>query len=187
MKNLCGQLNINHQKVSIESHKSNGRIERIIRTMIDSIIKSCKRKLEEKVYEAIEKYNYSYHVGIKCTPIEAVENNTGLVMIKNSPEVDYASRFKKGYREKITKRQKVRVTKNENLSGCSKYSKGMFLDLGEIVEVGLKDSYVVKLQNGRYVKKRHYDLKGIVRLMGLTIWSRTLYFIILLYPNYVKH
>ena len=42
MEELCQQLNINHQKVSIESHKSNGRIERITRTMRDSILKSSK-------------------------------------------------------------------------------------------------------------------------------------------------
>ena len=37
MRELCRQLNINHQKVGIESHKSNGRIERIIRTLREDI------------------------------------------------------------------------------------------------------------------------------------------------------
>jgi hypothetical protein len=41
MKDLCGQLNINHQTISIESHKSNGRI---IRTMRESILKSKIRR-----------------------------------------------------------------------------------------------------------------------------------------------
>ena len=100
-------------------------------------------------------------MGITCTPIEAVKDKTGTVMIGNSPEGSYASRFKKWYREKFVKNQKIRVEKNENLKGCDKYSRGKFLDLEVIVEASLKDSYVVRLDNGRYVKKRHYDLKGL--------------------------
>lgn len=61
--------------------------------MRDSILKSCRKKFEEKVYETIEKYNYSYHVGIKCNPMEAVEDKTGVVMIDNSSEREYARRF----------------------------------------------------------------------------------------------
>ena len=49
-------------------------------------------------------------------------------MIGNSPEGSYASRFKKWYREKFVKNQKIRVEKNENLKGCDKYSRGKFLD-----------------------------------------------------------
>ena len=100
-------------------------------------------------------------MGITCTPIEAVKDKTGTVMIENNPEGSYASRFKKWYREKFVKNQKIRVEKNENLKGCDKYSRGKFLDPGVIVGVGLKDSYIVGLDNGRYVKKRYYYLKGL--------------------------
>lgn len=37
MSELCKTLNIEHRKISIESHRSNGRIERIIRTVRDGI------------------------------------------------------------------------------------------------------------------------------------------------------
>ena len=37
MRELCRQLNINHQKVGIESHKNNGRIGKIIRTLREDI------------------------------------------------------------------------------------------------------------------------------------------------------
>lgn len=48
MRELCRILSIQHRKVSIESHRSNGRIERIIRTMRDSILKSKKESLPKK-------------------------------------------------------------------------------------------------------------------------------------------
>lgn len=165
MDELCRQMKINHRKISIESHRSNGRIERIIRTVRESILKNKNLKFVNKVEEAIKKYNLSYHVGIKCTPLEASLDNTGLVMEENSPEGNYASRFKRWHREKFIRHQKVRVSKKENLIGCDKYIKGRFLDLGVIKEVCPNDSYIVRLENGRYVKKRHYDLKGIVRLL----------------------
>jgi hypothetical protein len=38
-------------------------------------------------YKSIEKYNYSYHVGIKCTPIEAVDDKSGDLMIENIQKV----------------------------------------------------------------------------------------------------
>lgn len=102
----------------------------------------------------------SFYTGIKCTPIEALDDKTGTVMIENSPQGSYAKQFKRWYREQFVKNQKVRVAKNENLKGCNKYSKGRFLDMGIIIEVCPGDSYIVRLENGIYVKKRHYDLKG---------------------------
>ena len=136
-------------------------MERVIRTMRDSLLKSQKKKFEDKVYEAIEKYNLSFHAGIMCTPVEATHDKTGTVMMENSPEESYARRFKRWYREKFIRNQKVRVAKNENLTGCSKYSKDRFLERGRIVEICLNDSYIVRLKSGRLVKKRHYDMKGV--------------------------
>lgn len=89
-------------------------------------------------------------------------DDSGKVIIENSPEGKYAKGFKKWYREKFFKDQIVRVAKSENLLGCAKYSKGRFLEVGKIISVCPGDSYIVRLNNGRLVKKRHYDLKGIV-------------------------
>ena len=161
MRELCSLMDIEHRKIGIESHKSNGRVERIIRTVRESILKSNKKTFEEKVGEAIEKYNNSFHVGINCTPIEATNDTTGMVMMENSPMGNYAGRFKKWYREKFERNQVVRVSKRENLLGCSKYVKGRFLEVGRIIEICPGDSYIVKLNNRRLVKKRHYDLKGM--------------------------
>lgn len=82
-------------------------------------------------------------------------------MLENSPHGNYARQFRSWYREKFIKNQIVRVAKKENLHGNSKYSKGRFLDMGRVIEVCPGDSYIVRLENGILVKKRHYDLKGI--------------------------
>jgi hypothetical protein len=163
-KEVCYRLGIRHRLVSVESHVSNGRVERIIRTLRDSILKSNKRSFREKVGDAIRIYNNSYHAGIKCSPVEAGKDNSGNVMIENSPQGSYAKRFKQWYREKFVKGQKVRVAKQENLKESAKVCKGRFLDTGEILEVCPGDSYIVMLGNGKIRKKRHYDLKGIYGL-----------------------
>ncbi|WUR03408.1 integrase RTL1 [Vairimorpha necatrix] len=148
-RELCRKLDITHRKTSIESHKSNGRVERVIGTLRESVLKmNPKNSLEERVMKAFEIYNNSYHEGLRCTPFEAVKDNTGNVMLRNGPEGDYSSRFKKRYRDKFVEGQRVRVAKSENLKG--------------IVCPG--NSYVVKLMNGRLVKKRHYDLKDLLRV-----------------------
>lgn len=161
LRELCSTMNIEHRKVGVESHRSNGRVERIIRTLREGMLKSKEVEFKDKVYEAIETYNLSFHVGLGCTPIEAVNDDTGKVMLENSPQGRYARRFRRWYREKFKKNQIVRVAKRENLTGCSKYSKGRFLGMGKVIELCLGDSYIVRLENGRFVKKRHYDLKGI--------------------------
>lgn len=59
------------------------------------------------------------------------------------------------------KNQVVRACKRENLGNNSKYGKGRFVDVGMIIEICPGDSYIVKLEKGRVIKKRHYDLNGI--------------------------
>ncbi|EQB62118.1 hypothetical protein NAPIS_ORF00305 [Vairimorpha apis BRL 01] len=94
---------------------------------------------------SIERYNRSYHTGIKRTPIEALKDKTEHTK-----------------REKFEKGQTVRVAKRENLPECSKYEKGRFLDTGKILEKCGNDSYLVKLGNGRLVEKIDYDLKNML-------------------------
>ncbi|WUR04686.1 endonuclease [Vairimorpha necatrix] len=162
-RQLCKDLSIEHRKVSIEAHRSNGRVERVIGTLRKSIAKIEGKTFEERVMKSIEIYNLSYHSGIKYTPVEAVQGTTGKIMIENGPEGTYAKRFVARKREKFYRNQIVRVAKKENLGGQTKYMKGRFVDLGMILEVCPSDSYIVRLENGRIIKKRHYDLKGIER------------------------
>ncbi len=159
MRELCVKLDISHRKISIESHRSNGRVERVIGTLREAILKSSLETFEEKVRESIEKYNNSYHCGIRCTPLEALGDETGHVMIENGPEGRYSRRFIARKRENFVRGQLVRVSKKENLKGISKYEKGRFLEVGRVLEACGGDSYIVRLESGRLVKKRHYDLK----------------------------
>jgi hypothetical protein len=114
-RQLCSTLKINHRKVSVESHTSNGRVERIIRTIRVSVLKSKKGLFEDKIKEAVEIYNNSFHAGVKCTPIKAAEDKSGIVIIENSPDGTYARYCKGWYREKFIRSQEVGVAKRENL------------------------------------------------------------------------
>ena len=119
MRKLCKTLRIERRRLSLESHRINGRINRTIRTIRDGILKSKKESFTDKVYEAIEKYNLSFHAGLKCILVEAVDDKTGTVMIENNSQGSYAKRFKQWYRQQFIKHEKVRAAKNENLKGCN--------------------------------------------------------------------
>lgn len=88
-RSLCRILDINHRKSSIETHKSNGRVEIIIRTLRESILKSFKSSFIKKLAEGIEKYNKCYHAGVGCTPFEAEKDNSEKIMINNGPDGKY--------------------------------------------------------------------------------------------------
>lgn len=161
---FCRDNNIQHTKVSIESHKSNGRIERAIKTIREGLLKDQDTLTKEKVKKIIKNYNNTYHTAIGKTPVEAMARDDVSLNIANSKYSYYATRFKKGYRETFVKGQKVLIAKNENIQGVTKNVKGRFLDSGVIIEVCVKDSYLVKNSDGRIVKKRHYDLKRDVHV-----------------------
>ncbi|KAF9758285.1 hypothetical protein NGRA_3163 [Nosema granulosis] len=65
-KELCKDLEIRHRLVNVESHTSNGRVKRIIRTLREIISKNKKMSFKEKVEDAVHVYNNSYNMGIKC-------------------------------------------------------------------------------------------------------------------------
>ncbi|KAF9762178.1 hypothetical protein NGRA_2185 [Nosema granulosis] len=163
-KEMCRTQGIKHRKVSIEAHRSNGRVERVIGTLRETMAKVKVDVFENKVSESIRIYNTYYHSGIKFTPLEAIQGDSGKVMIENGPEGGYSKRFIARKREKFIKNQIIRVAKSENLGSQGKYMKGRFLAHGKILEVCQNDSYIVRLKEGRVVKKRHYDLKSIVRM-----------------------
>lgn len=74
----------------------------------------------------------SYHVGLKCTPIEAVQDDTVKVMIENGREGIMQTFFARK-REVFTRNQVVRVTKKENLGNQTKYKKVRFKDMGMVL------------------------------------------------------
>ncbi|MGL4850595.1 MAG: reverse transcriptase domain-containing protein, partial [Clostridium sp.] len=157
----CSENDIQHRKVGLEAHRSNGRIERAIRTIRDAFIKQGCGSFEEKITNAIQGYNNTMHSGIKCTPREAWDMDSNTVAIENDAMGDYADKFKKRYREIFVENQAVRIAKRDNLGTLSKTDKGRFRDSGKIMFRCENDSYVVKRVDGKLLKKRHYDLKGM--------------------------
>ncbi|KAI5176416.1 hypothetical protein PAEPH01_2293 [Pancytospora epiphaga] len=116
----------------------------------------------------VNAYNETYHSTVGCTPIEAMNDGSGDVRIENSPKGKYAGRFKKRWREKFEKNQKVRIATRENIRDNAKKVKGRFTRTGTIMEVCGGDSYIARLddESRRIVKKRHYDLKEMESVRG---------------------
>jgi hypothetical protein len=156
---MCIDYGILHRKVGVESHKSNGRVERVIGSLKEGLRKSNERIFEEKVRQVTLGYNETYHCGIGCTPVEAWNDESG-AMIENSSSGRYSSRFKRRFREKFSVGQEVRMGHRENVKEPG--GKGRFTEIGRVQEKCGGDSYLVRKCDNRIVKKRHYDLKGLV-------------------------
>ncbi|WUR02698.1 integrase catalytic domain-containing protein [Vairimorpha necatrix] len=93
--------------------------------------------------------------------MEAWRDQTAEVIIENDENGKYAGRFKRRHRETFTVGQEVRIARRENLGTRAKTDKGRFTGRGRIVAISENDSYIVRLLDGKIVKKRHYDLKEI--------------------------
>ncbi|KAM0686649.1 hypothetical protein COBT_002126, partial [Conglomerata obtusa] len=76
-KDSCTIKDITHHKISIDNHRSNGRIERTIRSIRDQLIKNQNGTLEELLLNIVNAYNGTYRSGIKCTPEEADQDING--------------------------------------------------------------------------------------------------------------
>ena len=63
-----------HCKVSVELYTSDGKVEKIIRTIRESILKSNKKRFIDKLAEFIEKYNTRNYIEIGCASLEAVND-----------------------------------------------------------------------------------------------------------------
>jgi hypothetical protein len=114
----------------------------------------------ERLERIISAYNNTYHRGIRCTPMEAYEGTSETAKQENGPEGQYKDKFKKRYREKFELGQEVRVARRENLGIETKELKGRFVGKAIVKEACGGDSYLVEKDDGRTVKKRHYDLKA---------------------------
>ncbi|KAF7699540.1 hypothetical protein CDIK_1201 [Cucumispora dikerogammari] len=154
-------MSIKHLPVRIKAHRSNGKIERVIRTIKELLGKSNQRELEEKLTNVVHRYNNTYHRSIKYTPKEAFEKFSEKVKKLNSEQDKYQKRKQKRQIKKFNKNELVRIAKNENLKTKSKTHKGKFLTIGSIVERCKNDSYFVKDNSRRINKKRHFNLKKL--------------------------
>lgn len=165
-KEFCNNENIAHRTISIEAHRSNGRVERVIRTIREGLLKSDKQDITEKVNNTIGKYNTTYHSAIKMTPTQAIKTGGTEILAYNSRYGEYVARFRKSPREQFYIGQMVKIAKNENLGTLAKNTRGRFTEEGIIKGKFGKDSYLVMKSDGKMTKKRHYDLKRLVGESG---------------------
>lgn len=158
-REFCCINKIAHTKVSVEAHGSNGRVERLISTVREGLVKNEIEPLEIKINKIIMAYNNTYHSAIQMTPKEACLDESGMAIVQNSLEGSYASKFKRSKIEQIEVGQLVRIAKRENITVNQKRKKGRFLGTGKIIEKCPGNSYLVMTDSGRIMKKRYYDLK----------------------------
>jgi len=161
---MCTEKGVAHRKVSVESHRSNGRVERLIGTIREGLVKLKNGSLKEKIARIIGEYNKTYHTALRCTPEEAFKTDEGMMLWQNSRDGEYAKKFKKGFRETFEENEKIVMSKIENINSDAKVKKGRFIREGRIVAKCQGDSYLVKTKEGKYIKQRHSGLKKDVRL-----------------------
>ncbi|KAI5168335.1 hypothetical protein PAEPH01_0048 [Pancytospora epiphaga] len=152
-RKMCSDKGIRHNTVGVELHRSNGRVERIIGSLREALMKDDKGTLDERVKRIIEAYNNTYQTVIGCTPVEACLDATGQVVIANSSEGRYAKRFRKGPRENFEAGKRVQIAKRESLVGKPKEFKRRFLEISKVLYKCGNDSYLVRKNNGEMIKK----------------------------------
>lgn len=161
--NFMTDNNIEHHLTSVEHHSSNGRVERVIRTIRDAIVKTKSLEMSEnKLIDIETKYNDSYHKGIGMTPMRAFnqdDKETKEIISKTNRK--YTRRFKKRKREKFIDTQPVLISEKENLKDKGK-SHDRFQNEGIIVRQAGTDSYLVRDNNNNLTKIAHCDLKAKV-------------------------
>ena len=118
----------------MNSTQASDKVEKIIRTIRESISKSNKKRFIDKLAEFIEKYNTSNYIGIGCASLEAVNDKSGKLIIENSFDGKCVKYFENRFCEKFEKSRRVTISKNENLLKCSRYTKGRVIDKRKVVE-----------------------------------------------------
>lgn len=68
-KKFIRTLRIEHCLVGVKDHRSNGRVERVVRTIKEVLVNIQGMQLERKMELITNTYNSIHHIGIKCTPI----------------------------------------------------------------------------------------------------------------------
>lgn len=161
LKQFMSKYKIIHHITSPDKSQSNGRVERLHRDLWQFLRKT---KIEEnadfdikdKIVDFQEKYNNTYHRGIKQTPSEAWNNPDNKILIKmNTIDNEYTNEFKLGKRENFKEKESIYLEEDKNLTQNkinSKYNKE-----GEIYKKLNNDSYLIKV-NDRIIKRNHAQI-----------------------------
>ena len=147
VKAWCKTRNIKQEFSIPYHHSSNGRIERVNRT-IRANLKKTDGKLKEKLPKIISSYNNHHHRAIGMTPTEGRISENNATVIENSNK--YADEFKKRESEKFMVGDSVYI-RNEFLK--TKMDKE-FKQEGKITKQVSGNVYKVLSSNGKE-KLRH--------------------------------
>lgn len=79
LKKFCRENNIAHHTVSVKNHNSNGRFERVMRTLRDSMLKDERKFSMQNLQDVINNYNFILHSGIGKSPREGLENDSDIL------------------------------------------------------------------------------------------------------------
>jgi hypothetical protein len=154
LEEMCERRGIRRHIISTDNHKSNGRVERLNRTLREYFRKSeNSMKTVEILGKAINHYNISLHKAIEMTPSEAWNNeNIEKLKKQNTIECAYAKSFKKGQRKNYIKGQIVALKELPKRKENQNFGK-----TGKILETTGRDSYYLK--TGDKIEKRiHSDM-----------------------------
>jgi hypothetical protein len=152
----CDEKGIAHHFTTPHHHQSNGRIERFNRTLLEAINKQPpSRLLKHKVRKAIEIYNTVTHSRTGFSP-DAARNPENWLTIKQKIYKDLTkanSERGKGLKTKTYSLNDTVLIKSEihKLKGQPKFG-----DVGIITEILGFDTYRIRMENGRFLK-RHAD------------------------------
>lgn len=105
-----------------------------------------------------EKYNKTYHIGIKWSPKEALEKARFETVIQNSDSSTYRKRFGKIKKyEEYTEGDKIRICMRDNVKG--KDLKGRSMEKGIVMNRCGKNAVIIKKENGKINLR---DVKKVV-------------------------
>lgn len=129
-------------------HESNGRIERLNRTIRNALAK--KRKINNKVVkDTIETYNEQVHRAIKMSPKEAMEEKNWEMVMNNAQK--YAKEFKEINLQQYEKNDKVII---KNFTIKNKNDK-RYKEKGTIEEIIGNNTYRIRIDDSNKLIVRH--------------------------------
>ncbi|KAI5151809.1 hypothetical protein ENBRE01_2401 [Enteropsectra breve] len=167
IKQLLAANDIEHHRISLEKHQSNGRVERLNRTLwqyfrkMEDNTDMDHKQLEDKIKKLITSYNNTFHRAINNTPNEAWKApETQKIIELNSLNSSYSNEFKAKSRELFDINDTVWI-KQKHIEAQQKIEP-LFKEKGKVIEICPNDSYIVKIDNsGKIIKKSHSQLKQL--------------------------
>lgn len=155
---FCEENNIINHKTAPYHHESNGRVERLNKTIL-AMIRKKKGDMSKRVTEAILQYNSNYNRSINNSPSNILKlynelENVDWEYQKNLKS--YTTQFDSKEKEKFQITEKV-LFKNENKVNKLDVE---FLGPGEVIGILENDGYLIRYK-GKEIKRNVNQLKSV--------------------------